>query len=42
MRRPQSAFGLVAVMASLLVVSVSAVPADAAVSPVVPETAPVY
>jgi hypothetical protein len=42
MRRPQSAFGLVAVMASLLVVSASAVPADAAVSPVVPETAPVY
>jgi hypothetical protein len=42
MRRPQSAFGLVAVMSSLLVVSLSAVPAGAAFAPVEPPAAPVF
>jgi len=42
MRRPQSAFGLVAVMASLLVASLVASPAAATFAPVTPEAAPVF
>jgi hypothetical protein len=41
MRRPQSAFGLVAVMSSLLVVSLFATPASAAFAPAESDTAPV-
>ncbi|MEA2026636.1 MAG: SpoIID/LytB domain-containing protein, partial [Chloroflexota bacterium] len=42
MRRPQSAFGLVAVMSSLLVVTLFAAPASAAFAPLEPEAAPVF
>ncbi len=42
MRRPQSAFGLVAVIVSLLVVSPSATPASARFAPAEPEAAPVF
>ncbi len=42
MRRPQSAFGLVAVMASLLVVSTSPTPASATFAPLESEAAPVF
>ncbi len=42
MRRPQSAFGLVAVMSSLLVVSLFATPASAAFAPLEREAAPAY
>ena len=42
MRRPQSVFGLVAVMSSLLVVTLFAAPASAAFAPVESEAAPVF
>ncbi len=42
MRRPQSAFGLAAVMSSLLVVTLFAAPADAARAPVEIAAAPTY
>ena len=42
MRRPQPAFGLVAVMSSLLVALTLTVPASAAIVPVEPEPAPVF
>ena len=41
MRRPQPAFGLVAVMSSLLVALTLTLPASAKVAPVAPEAAPV-